>query len=212
MATLTASQWAALLRAVAAPVATRPPQGPGDIGEAFSAAVAAGPVMPSAPANVRDLETEVVLWWALADDRVDVEGLVCPRGDGPLWPARDRAVEAWTEAELCGLHALWGLASRRGRDDWVRRCDRARDWHLENTQPDNATNRPWALHVFLLAGTAEGRLYAETLLHNAVVTAGRPDLLSAWILLDAARRLDAAGGLVADSGGAVASARNGDAR
>ncbi len=97
----------------------------------------------------------------------------------------------WTEAELCGLHALWGLARLHNRDDWARRAITVRDWHLHNTQPDTATNRPWSLHVFLLAEAPEAYHYAETLLHNALVTTGRPELLSAWILLDSAKQLEA---------------------
>ncbi len=116
-------------------------------------------------------------------------------GTGPLWPLLGRTpIEVWTEQELSGLHALWWLARRRGRDDLARRGAAARDWHLVNTQPDNATNRPWALHVFLLGGTDESRLYAETLLHNCLVGTGRPDPTSAWILLDSARALEKVSG------------------
>jgi hypothetical protein len=64
-------------------------------------------------------------------------------------------------------------------------------WHLDNTQPDNATNRPWGLHVFLLEGSAEGRVYAETLLHNATAIRAQVTPVSAWILADAAAELRA---------------------
>ncbi|MEO1585156.1 MAG: hypothetical protein AAFR96_11390, partial [Planctomycetota bacterium] len=65
---------------------------------------------------------------------------------------------------------------------------------IREIQPDNATNLPWAVHVFCVLaerdGDADASLYAETLLHNCVVGgAGRPDKLSALILLDSARRL-----------------------
>ena len=67
-------------------------------------------------------------------------------------------------------------------------------WHLDNTQPDNATNRPWAVQVFLdLAredDNPDARLYAETLLHNATAANGVPEPFSAAILLDAARALE----------------------
>jgi hypothetical protein len=134
------------------------------------------------------------LWWALAGADVDVDNLLKEPTVGSLWPqTRFSGIEVWTETELCGLHALWCLARQRRRDDWARRAEAVRDWHLVHTQPDNATNRPWALHVFLLATppAPEARAYAETLLHNAVVTTGRPDLLSAWILLDSASRIEA---------------------
>lgn len=120
---------------------------------------------------------------------------------GPLWASTDwTAIEVWTEAELCGLHAL----ARRAREVWTRsapgdesvrvhaRLVRALRWHLANTQPDNATNRPWALHAFLLAlpGDFEAELYAGTLLHNAQ-TSGLPagDPVVRWIVADAAREL-----------------------
>lgn len=118
---------------------------------------------------------------------------------GPLWSSSAwSAIEVWTEAELCGLHGLWRLASRRGPAPAVeRRLAAAIAWHLDHTQPDNATNRPWAAHVFLdhaldsrrdaeRAGAA--RLYAETLVHNAQAQ-GLADPASRWILVDAGREL-----------------------
>jgi hypothetical protein len=85
-----------------------------------------------------------------------------------------RTIEVWTDAELSAVHALWRLATDRRREDWKRRLDRAVAWHLIHTQPDNATNRPWALHVFLLADQPETIHYAETLLHNCqTFTGGR---------------------------------------
>lgn len=75
---------------------------------------------------------------------------------------------------------------------WVSRLDRARRWHLEHTQPDNATNRPWAVAVFALAQDPESQLYAQTLLHNCQVSASaQPEPLTAAILLDAAMQLEA---------------------
>ncbi len=175
-------------------MAVRPPDGRTPVEAPFAAAACGVEPHgdgPSEPVSGDDIG----LWWALVDRRVDVDALLGPEpgpgaGPGPLWPlGRREAIEVWTEAELSGLHALWALARQRCRDDWARRARLARDWHLLNTQPDNATNRPWALHVFVLGGTPEARHYAETLLHNAMVGPGRPDLLSAWILLDAARWL-----------------------
>ncbi|MHC4216990.1 MAG: hypothetical protein ACYSU7_00905 [Planctomycetota bacterium] len=187
----TLSEWVAHLRAVAGPVATQPPPRWSDEVSPAFAVVATGRPVAAAPSPLPPADAG--LWWALADPSVDVNALLDGPDDGALWPlARFSGLEVWTEAELCGLHALWCLARARGREDWARRADRARDWHLTNTQPDNATNRPWALHVFLLVTppVAEARAYAETLLHNALVTTGRPDLFSAWILLDAANRIE----------------------
>jgi hypothetical protein len=181
--------WIDHLHALADSVATcDPPRGAGPLDRPFGAAVRAeaahGSLSSSDP-------PEVALWRAFSDPGVDGDAAIGAPTDGPLFPSdRYAAIEVWTEADLCGLHALWGLARDRANPAWADRVDQAREWHIANTQPDNATNRPWALHVFLLAGHAEGRLYAETLLHNALAVNGRPDPMSAWILVDAARRLE----------------------
>jgi hypothetical protein len=126
--------------------------------------------------------------------------LEVPGGDGPLHPwSGTGAIEVWTEEELSALHALWRLARLRSHAGARARALSAARWHLEHTQPDNATNRPWALHVFLIEGSAEARAYAGTLLHNALAMEGRATALSAWILMDAAAELrlvsvDGAGG------------------
>ena len=73
----------------------------------------------------------------------------------------------------------------------VARLEELRAWHMEHTQPDNATNRPWALHVFARVGDPESALYAETLLHNVTASDARHEPLSRWILLDCARELTA---------------------
>lgn len=107
------------------------------------------------------------------------------------WLVRERddlTIETWTQAELCCLHAL----SHAG-PTLKPRADAAADWMLEHLQPDNATNHPWAIHVFLHRAAEiasdEHRLYAEALLHNAVISLGRADRFSALILLDAGRWL-----------------------
>jgi hypothetical protein len=135
---------------------------------------------------------EVLLWAAMRLDADLVATGLDLSSEGPLWSRDDwSAIEVWTEAELCGLHALWRLARTRSslRVAARRRLASAIAWHLEHTQPDNATNRPWALHAFLLAGPPEARLYAETLLHNAQAH-GSNDPTTRWILADAARELE----------------------
>lgn len=109
---------------------------------------------------------------------------------GPLLAHGDRdTIETWTEGELCSIHALMRIASH---DPWWRdRLQSAVDWHLEWTQPDNATNRPWGIHAFLALGGLEGRMYAETMLHNAQAGGAQQDPLVAWALGDAARWLRA---------------------
>ncbi|MFG0274641.1 MAG: hypothetical protein ACF8QF_06260 [Phycisphaerales bacterium] len=137
-----------------------------------------------------------LLWRCVADPAIDWRSaLDLDAGPAPLTGVLTDAstIEVWTERELASLHALARLATRTGDD---RARDRALDcatWHLEHTQPDNATNRPWAAHVFLLLArdrdSHDARLYAETLVHNCMVTTGKPDPLSAAILRDAADAL-----------------------
>ncbi|HBS29133.1 MAG TPA: hypothetical protein DEB06_06705 [Phycisphaerales bacterium] len=146
-----------------------------------------------------DAGVDVALWRALASDS-DGRAPVVASNDGPLIPpGSTRTVEVWTETELGALHALGWLAVRSARPAWLERARAAARWHLVHTQPDNATNRPWAVGVFahLHASekTAEARLFAETLLHNCQITMGGADLLSRHILHDAADWLDAVGSL-----------------
>jgi hypothetical protein len=149
---------------------------------------------------------EQLLWRACAGEPSDLARAVPPAatagGDRPLLPTDAYlAIEVWAECELSALHALHRLV--RERHPALPACakerlDAAARWHLEHTQPDNSTNRPWALHVYLLAAEGAGiagvdrgdaRFYAETLLHNMTATEARNEPLSRWILGDAAREL-----------------------
>ena len=113
-------------------------------------------------------------------------------GAGPLAPEhREDGIEAWTEQELATLHAVERIGRATGRAALRARVDDAVRWHLEHMQPDNGTNRPWAIGVFLRSGSPEAVFHAETMLHACVVERGRADLVSAWILLDAAAGLAA---------------------
>ncbi len=140
--------------------------------------------------------TDLRLWWALHNEVPIDDAIAGP--PGPILGEhafRSGAVETTTETELAALHALWHHARREPR--WETRCLDAARWHVEMLQPDNATNHPWAVHVFVHLALAErdpsqaatARLYAETLIHNALVASGRPDRFSACLLLDAARVL-----------------------
>lgn len=139
------------------------------------------------------------------------------RREGPPFFAEAGAwaLEQETEKELAGLHGLWWVERqpltplRRAGGDLSpppklggEREERRNpppsplalgvEWIMENIQPDNATGRPWGIMAFLSAG-AEGERYGEMMLHNCLVGRGRPDLLSAVILLDAARGLERVG-------------------
>ncbi len=81
-------------------------------------------------------------------------------------------------------------------DRLVRDLRDAVAWHLEHTQPDNATTHPWGLHAILELGrpTADAIDHAGSMLHAmqaaAVMTPdGRPDAISRWIVTDLVRTL-----------------------
>jgi len=151
------------------------------------------------PAVIRDEPRrypDVFLWWGLVDESLDVMRAFDVDGDGPIIPQDVcTTIEVWTETELAALHALTNHAALMRRRDLEERIKRAVSWHIETTQPDNATNHCWAVNTFLDAGsgvgsgagTAEAMHFAETLVSNCLVQNAQPDFLSAWILLDAAR-------------------------
>jgi len=153
----------------------------------------------AALARQGDLPDDAVtrLWWALHDSTIDPDTIISRGVPAPLCTPllnRPATIEVATEEELCALHALWWLAIRRGRADWRERCVETALWLIEYIQPDNATNHPWGLHVFVACEAElgpEGPHYAATMLHNCQVSLGRPDVLSALILRDAARALRA---------------------
>ena len=137
-----------------------------------------------APHNLR---IDEALWWAhVENNAASAESLV--RSEGPL--AADPAVatlETETEKELRSLHA----ASTFSTPYLTRRTSEAATWLIDCIQPDNATHRPWAIHVFIrmaAEGNIEADMYAQTLLHNTAV-GGTIDIFSAAILLHASRQL-----------------------
>ncbi len=163
--------------------------------------------LPPEPTLLSGGRGEQRLWRAAAGESTDVADILTvpvPAEGAPLLATDNYlAIEVWAECELSALHALHRLrrmghpaVAERGQ----LRIDGAVRWHLVNTQPDNSTNRPWALHVFLEASTrpdtvgidpAEAQLYAETLLGNMLATDARTERLSRWILADAAIELRA---------------------
>ncbi len=138
------------------------------------------------------------LWLAATDASRPVDPLIRPAPGPLLERTLYSAIEVWTEADLSAMHALWWIARRRQAPALRERALHAASWHIEHIQPDNATNRPWASHVFLdlwrTAGLVEARLHAETLLHNAEAGAvdarGTPGALIAAIVADSADALD----------------------
>lgn len=206
-------RFAAMLRAVAAPAIGLPEIGPrpamarpfmrwraarrGTVAQ-WTGLDAAGTTGAAPPA-------EELLWAALVDPSVDVDAVLASlRGGSIRRTAADagalmpqglfRAIEVWTDSELSALHALAWLARRRSRADWSGAVAAALRWHLDNTQPDNATNYPWAIHLFAdfaeQHANAEARLFSETLLHNCRTGGGGvPTPLAAEILMDAAEYL-----------------------
>ena len=174
----------------------------------------AGPLPPD-PTLASGTRGEQLLWRACAEGPTDgatadaaypqtpapresteaaVDALLAARTGPILAPDAYLAIEVWAECELSAVHALHRLARRATGARRIARTSRLAEaiaWHLEHTQPDNSTNRPWALHAFLIAddGSGEAALYAETLLGNMRATEARDEPLSRWILADAAREL-----------------------
>jgi hypothetical protein len=140
---------------------------------------------------------DVVLWRAVHDRAVDVDAMILPGDARPLvYASVEEAgtIEVFTEVELSCIHALWTLARLRGREEWRERCLGAIAWCIEHLQPDNATNHPWAAHVFIIASQTgigvEAEMYADTLYNNCQVMLGRADWFSAMILKSASHELE----------------------
>ena len=163
----------------------------------------APPIRPFGP------EDPAIRAWNLVIDSPRSTGgdgllhLAGPPEAGPFLPRPDDlAIEVWTECELCVLHAVWRWVLPATTDildetstRLLARVETATAWHLEHTQPDNATTHPWAIHAVLELGGDRPEVvdYAGSILH-AVEAAGYArdgvDPLSRWILLDAARGLE----------------------
>lgn len=158
------------------------------------------------PERPPTVDPDAALWWALLDrsviyarqvliDHRAVGAPRTPQDAGAVFPRGVyTAIEVWTEAELSALTALRWLSRLPGGAPLRETMLDAARWHLDNTQPDNATNRPWAIPVYLelakVDHSPDARLFAETLLHNAIAAHGVPEPFSAQILLDAADAVD----------------------
>ncbi len=148
-------------------------------------AVALGAPVALSDRQPRSLDER--LWSAIVGPGTD---LAPPRNEsGPLTGINESgAIEVWTETELACVHGAWSLGG-----SWRDAAVESASWLLDNIQPDNATNHPWAIHVFAWMGAKnknpEFDLYAQSLLHNSIVGTGTPDTFSALILLHAGNAL-----------------------
>jgi hypothetical protein len=147
-------------------------------------------IEPAAPRPDR-LDLDDRLWWAVHEGDSPVSDL--GSGCGPLDPAlAEIAIESRTETELSAMHALFRLGLDRGEPGMVGRALDAARWQVAELQPDNGTNHPWGIHVFVVLAAQEDDpgLSGAALMHAQL---GRPDLLSACILWDAAVTLERVG-------------------
>lgn len=144
--------------------------------------------------NTKNRDLDHRLWEAVHGVDGEWESFISETGG--LVESSEFAIEHRTLIELCALHALWHLAEEkemRGRG----RIDLLVDWHTRELQPDNGINRPWGVHVFVMRSVEaddeeirlNAMLHAQTLVNNCCITLGRPDVLSAFILLDSANAL-----------------------
>jgi hypothetical protein len=164
--------------------------------------VTSTPLSQLSPAALRPADFDVAAWTALATQAPPPARLLQGPLNQPFVPLEDAAaIEVATELELATLHAMCNHAwstfhPRELRTQIWQRTLGAAGWLLDNLQPDNATNHPWAAHVFAIISMddahprrLEAALYAQTLLHNSLIPRGVPDRFSAVVLLDAARQL-----------------------
>ncbi len=139
----------------------------------------------------RDADMEII-------DAVVSSAISQPGRDNSLHPfSPDESLDTWTYRELVSLHALANLALLRRNATWSNRVEQIALFHLENTQPDNATNQPWG--VFAFAWSAKTRPFAEQQIHDAAAHASNDVSVSsnglqpvaAMLLADALRAIDA---------------------
>lgn len=143
------------------------------------------------------MSSDVLLWWAIHDAAIEIDSKLLASGGEPrplLVEEPTGPIEVWTEEELSSLHALWHLGVERNRPELMQQALGAARWHVQELQPDNATNHPWAVHVFVVLWRLDksdaAHLHAQTLLNNCQVQTGQADRFSACILLDAAKCLE----------------------
>lgn len=82
-----------------------------------------------------------------------------------LRPSPADNLESWWYAELILLHAVGTYAVVANNEKARHAASRGASYHLLETQPDHATNEPWAIFSFLIQPAT--RSLADQLLHNA---------------------------------------------
>lgn len=84
-----------------------------------------------------------------------------------LLPSRSDNPETLWFHELQIVHAVASLGMQAADAGLVASARRAAEFHLNETQPDHATNQPWGLPAFLIH--ADTHVMADALLHAANV-------------------------------------------
>jgi hypothetical protein len=137
----------------------------------------------------RDVDVEVA-------DAVAHQIAARPGADGTFHPrSPDQSLDAWTYRELCGMHALAGLALLRRNRTWASRVEQIGRYHQEHTQPDYTTTQPWGVFAGLWSPTTD--MFAQQQLHDtASAQATASD--------EYARHLAMIGMLLADAADALA--------
>jgi len=145
-----------------------------------------------------DVVVQVILSEAFADPAK-------PTFAGALHASAEHdTLDTWTYRELTALHALANLALLRRNPNWAKRVEQVATYHVQHTQPDNATNQPWSLFAFLWSSAPGCQSFADQQLHDLTahaastgsstgLSAGTPNPLAAMLLADAADRLAAFG-------------------
>ncbi|QOV88629.1 hypothetical protein [Humisphaera borealis] len=96
-----------------------------------------------------------------------------------LLASRSDNLESLWFHELQIAHAVASLGLQTGDPDLLASASRAARFHMNETQPDHATNQPWGLSAFLI--NADTHLMAEGLVHAAAVD--QPERLSGISLI-----------------------------
>jgi len=83
-------------------------------------------------------------------------------------PAASSALEGFVYDDLCALHAAFNAAVMAGDrgEQLMAAAEKVVKWHVENTQPDNTTQEPWAVAAF--AALDDTATFASQQVHDAI--------------------------------------------